>query len=332
MNKAQFHFRLGIFTLGAVAFAIAGVLLLGRGDWFRQTFVAETYFDQSVSGLSVGAPVRHRGVDIGRVTKIGFVTSKYKINPLAAGSDPRQKYNMANLILVEMTIDQEAVQPLGAPGAVPDSAAAAMVTDGLRLKLVTSLLGGGGYIDADFEKDPSRYPPPSITWTPTDVYIPSVPSGASRLIETLDDIAGDIERAHPGDLVKHVDALILDMTRVTHGIDSAQLQSRLNSTISDVQKAVGSAQQILDNPDIKSMLTSASGAAFNIRALTDPEKSKVAKLIDDLRETNRALNSLLTDPALKQAISNTGPMTNDLRALLQSAQSFSAASRRTLRK
>jgi paraquat-inducible protein B len=61
---------IGAFVVGAVALAVIGVLLLGGGKFLTQkrTFVA--YFEGSVKGLNVGAPVEFQGVRVGAVTDI----------------------------------------------------------------------------------------------------------------------------------------------------------------------------------------------------------------------------------------------------------------------
>ncbi len=63
----------GGFVLVLGAALIAGVLWLSSGGAYRKTY--DTYFvymKESVSGLSLDAPVRYRGVEIGRVRKIAL--------------------------------------------------------------------------------------------------------------------------------------------------------------------------------------------------------------------------------------------------------------------
>jgi ABC-type transporter Mla subunit MlaD len=330
MTAQQFHFRLGLFALGGIALVVAAILFFGEGAWFKETLTVETYFDQSVSGLSVGAPVRHRGVDVGRVTKIGFVASKYTVPVGEAGRDPKHKYSMANWILVEMAVRQDAIRPLDSPGADAEATAAAMVKDGLRMKLVSSLLGGGGYIDADFVADPARAPVPTIPWTPTDIYIPSVPSSASQLLDTLDHIASDVEDAKPGELLKHIDGLVVDARRITNGINSSDLQNQLAALLGDLRTATHSLQKILDDPHIPTLLADASATAGNVKTLTDPEKSKLAGLIGDLRGTAGKINGLLDEPALKTALANTGPLTTDARRAMSRLSELLASEQQDL--
>ena len=56
-----------------MALAVAGLVGIGGGRIFqeRQPFV--TYFDESIKGLAIGAPVMFQGVRVGSVTDIRLV-------------------------------------------------------------------------------------------------------------------------------------------------------------------------------------------------------------------------------------------------------------------
>ena len=65
---------IGAFVLGAVLLAVAGVFVLSGDRFFfapRKTHVA--YFDGSLEGLDIGAPVTFNGVRIGSVTDVKVV-------------------------------------------------------------------------------------------------------------------------------------------------------------------------------------------------------------------------------------------------------------------
>ena len=58
----------GVFVLALGAALIAGVLWLSSGGAYRRAYdTYQTYMHESVSGLSRDAPVRYRGVEVGRV-------------------------------------------------------------------------------------------------------------------------------------------------------------------------------------------------------------------------------------------------------------------------
>lgn len=61
----------GIFVLLLGSALIGGVLWLSSGKSYRTVYdTYQTYMDESVSGLNLNAPVRYRGVEVGRVQKI----------------------------------------------------------------------------------------------------------------------------------------------------------------------------------------------------------------------------------------------------------------------
>lgn len=61
----------GVFVLVLSAGLIGGVLWLSSGKSYRASYVIyQSYTKESVSGLNLNAPVRYRGVEVGRVRKI----------------------------------------------------------------------------------------------------------------------------------------------------------------------------------------------------------------------------------------------------------------------
>ena len=63
----------GIFVLVLSAALIGGVLWLSSGRSYRTSYDNyHTYMKESVAGLNLNAPVRYRGVEVGRVKKIAL--------------------------------------------------------------------------------------------------------------------------------------------------------------------------------------------------------------------------------------------------------------------
>jgi paraquat-inducible protein B len=61
---------IGAFVLGAFLLLIAGLVMLGGGDWFVEKRRFVVYFDNAIKGLTVGAPVTFKGVPVGHVTSL----------------------------------------------------------------------------------------------------------------------------------------------------------------------------------------------------------------------------------------------------------------------
>src|SRR4029453_5234805 len=61
---------IGAFVVGAIVLVVAGALLFGGGKFLQEKLPYVLFFDSSVEGLNVGAPVVFRGVQVGQVTEI----------------------------------------------------------------------------------------------------------------------------------------------------------------------------------------------------------------------------------------------------------------------
>src|SRR5882757_4238093 len=79
MNRATNNFKLGLFTLAGLLILIVGVLTFGARSYLKPTTLFETYVAGNVTGLTVGSPVELRGVQVGKVTHIGFSWIEYQL-------------------------------------------------------------------------------------------------------------------------------------------------------------------------------------------------------------------------------------------------------------
>jgi paraquat-inducible protein B len=57
---------IGAFIIGVVALIVMGLLIFGGGRFFSETQTFVLYFDGSVKGLNVGAPVEFQVVRVVR--------------------------------------------------------------------------------------------------------------------------------------------------------------------------------------------------------------------------------------------------------------------------
>jgi phospholipid/cholesterol/gamma-HCH transport system substrate-binding protein len=92
--EAKVNFAVvGVFVLVLGAGLIAGVLWFSSGGAYRKAYdTYQTYMAESVSGLNLDAPVRYRGVVVGRVRKMALAP--------------------ANVQLVQLTLDIERNTPV----------------------------------------------------------------------------------------------------------------------------------------------------------------------------------------------------------------------------
>src|SRR6185369_4131367 len=73
---------IGSFVVGAVVLAVGGLIAFGGGQFLKKTTPMVMFFQGSVGGLAVGAPVTFDGVKIGQVTRVEPVYDAAKADVL----------------------------------------------------------------------------------------------------------------------------------------------------------------------------------------------------------------------------------------------------------
>src|SRR5512143_2777774 len=74
MAKQANRMMIGGFVVLALFIMAASLVVFGSGKFFKKTNKYLLFFDESVKGLSVGAPVLFQGVQVGSVVSIEIQT------------------------------------------------------------------------------------------------------------------------------------------------------------------------------------------------------------------------------------------------------------------
>ena len=171
---------IGTFVLGALGLVVAGVLFFGGGMLREERYTVVSFFDASVQGLRVGAPVTFRGVPVGEVKSMGV-----RVNP----------HTGQTIIQVNMELVPDMVTIYGQ--ARPDSRTlvASLVAEGLTAQLVKQSFVTG-LLNVEFSFRPgaevSRLGDASLPEVPT------VPGDLEALAKQLQavDIAALVQSLH----------------------------------------------------------------------------------------------------------------------------------------
>ena len=73
MNKQPSTLAIGLFVIGALLILRGAAVFISRGGFGAERETALLVFDGNVKGLSIGAPVAFKGVQIGQVTSIELI-------------------------------------------------------------------------------------------------------------------------------------------------------------------------------------------------------------------------------------------------------------------
>jgi paraquat-inducible protein B len=261
---------IGAFVLGAVAIAVAGLFVLGGGKFLEKKYMRVMYFDGSVKGLRVGAPVTFRGVEIGTVSNIA----------IHANTE-----DLTTRIPVVVEIDPASIETTG--GSLDDQLPR-LIKRGLRAKLeLQSLVTGQLQIELDFFTDTKARLVESKTKYPE---IPTVPS-------TLSKLAKDLEKIPLPEIAHRVSAILASMQKFVDNPELNQSVHNLSQTILDLQKLVKDVDRHV-NPLLGSATTAIGHAdelVLNVNQQIDP-------LAADVKETAAAVTDAAdaARPAIKE--------------------------------
>lgn len=160
------YWKIGLFVASGAFLAILSLFWLASQRLNRDLLPSVTYFDESVQGLEIGAPVKMRGVTIGNVARITFA--------------PDQR-----LVEVRSNIYSDVMERIGLPF-TKDAWQGAEPSDDLRVQLGTTGITGVKYLSVDFF-DPEKYPTLELSFAPPVRYVPSTPSTLKNVEDGLNE-------------------------------------------------------------------------------------------------------------------------------------------------
>lgn len=304
--------RVGLLVATGVALAVGLVLFLG-GNRIRHGQVFETYFQESVQGLEIGAPVKFRGVSLGEVSEIGLVSAVYKALDVT-----RETYR---LVYVRYIVD---LARTGRPAGL-DSA----VSSGLRARLASQGITGLSYIELDFV-DPTRYPVPSVPWTPAYEVIPSVPSTLTQVQDAAQTLLAHINAVDLVALGQSAQRLLDDLHgQLAEGGDARQ-------TLAGAAALMVAARDALQRADLPGLTAELRGVATGARALVSGKQGRevlaaITRAADRLADAAAKLPALVT--ALETTVRRTSGDVSDLQSglipVLRDARAAAANLRET---
>lgn len=293
MRKAR-PALIGAFVLGAFTLAVIGFVAFSSGQLFHQTFEFVLYFDKSVNGLSVGAPVKFLGVEIGSVKQILLrfdpQESRYLI-PVVIDIDP-EKTNRSGPQTLDMSDRAHAEK---------------LVQEGLRGQLQSqSFVTGILFVQLSFQPNT-----PIRRIQPTDdglLEIPTVPTVFEEVTEAVSKLVSDLRQidfqkltrsfeetatsigdfARSEDLKQTVTALKAATDRVTETMESV---SRLSRNVDAKVPAITSTLEA-SAADLRRTLDAARSTLDNVQPIFAPESPVVVEIRSTLADLSSAAHSM----------------------------------------
>lgn len=295
---------IGVFIAGAIVILFGSVLLFGSGKLFRHTKAYLLTFQEPVTGLEVGAPVKLMGVNIGAVTRVNVT-----VNPT----------NHAAFINALIEIDRDQVKDVfdGYPFDMDDRSRfeTTLQAGGLCGQLdILSLLSGQLYIALDMHPGTRGF---QLNQEQVHGYweIPTIPSGKRELMQALLTSLDNFQQVDLQGTVEDLRGLIRDVRTDLASLQLQQSGINLVDTLARVKT-------LLDNPQIESALTNLNSALSQINELGNNLNPRINPLLDqvsaDLTKSGEALDEAVG--ALRQLRTQVDPASPLSRELVRTLE------------
>jgi len=205
-NHASYA-RIGFTVFIGVAAIIATLIYLGGMGGRDSELLVETYYDKPVSGLSVGSVVNFRGVKLGEVREITFVSSRYDVE----GVDNSRIYILMALN-AELLCDETGKN---AQEEVRRTVRMLVEERGLRATVASNGITGLSRIEFDFHKPENLTESTAISWVPKHPYIPPKASLIDNFSVAATKVMNQINRMDLESVWSNISVSVSSLARMT---------------------------------------------------------------------------------------------------------------------
>lgn len=295
MTKRGSRSLIGLFVLGALALMVAAVLILGSGQLFKRTYQFALFFDGNVNGLRIGAAVKFRGVEVGRVTDI-----RLNLSPPSSGAGVRTASRFSTFVLIE--IDPEKILTGAARNIELGNQKQfdLLIQEGLRGQLaMESILTGMLYVDLEMRPDTEAK---FVTLKSAGYHeIPTLPTQFEQVQEQAAAIVGRLNQV---DFAGAVGSARGTADAITEFVSSRQFRATVDSmqtTLQSMDKTLAElrATMVTINAQLRPLMMSADSTLSQARstlstmqASVEPDSPLTYKLNKTLDEVSAAAVSM----------------------------------------
>ena len=199
------------------------------------------YFNESLLGLSVGAPVTYRGLPVGEVTAVGL-----EYEPAKQLIRPRVDIQLYPARFMAHVKKSAALDELAGSESGRRAFLQKMIDRGLRAQLRSgNLLTGQLYVAFD---DFRGVPKVKIDWTKTPPELPAMPSGLEDLKIKINNVLAKIDRIPMDAIGEDVKKLLAGLNGLVKRVDREVLPE-LKTTLEDLKRVLKSTDATLVGKD-----------------------------------------------------------------------------------
>ncbi|AQQ08791.1 paraquat-inducible protein B [Sedimentisphaera cyanobacteriorum] len=272
MSREPNYFNIGLFLLTALLLLVVGVVVFGTGAVGAKKIYMESYFDESIQGLSVGSPLKYRGVEIGRVESIDLASKVY---------NSQLKDNQINKYGKYVRV-VTAVDPQSAPESLIKKDD--LSETNLRVRVTAQGITGISFLDVDYFTPAEDYPVLEYSWEPEYKCIPSTESMMNSFLSKAEDIMKEVSKVKFGQISSELNALLSKTNKAVDDTRIEKLSDNFIALTDDLTNTSETARKLISDLDI-------SLKEGQLKSLQDSAIDTLEKIQDSAGEFDKGIAS-----------------------------------------
>lgn len=268
-----------MFVMTASIIAVAAVMVFGAAKFFSRTENFISFFSESVNGLDVGAPLKYKGVKIGKVEGI-FISSSKNIKESSVS------------VVYSIDIDQLR-RKTGTDFKDYSDWMDEQIAEGLRAKLnYQSIVTGMLYIELDFIADKGeKY---DLKYGGTRFKeIPAAKSGLSELAKGFEKTMADVAKIDFAAIGQNVHSAIVKVNEKLDGIDAKAISDSAVSALKGVDELARNKDVAESIKKLDALLSDSDALVNDARAELKKFSASGTSIMARLDEVLRNVNSVV---------------------------------------
>ena len=267
--------KLGLFIVISMTVVIGSLIALGLIEEFKEKNEIYTIFDESVQGLEEGAPIKYKGVTIGRVSKISILQKRYIKVDMETDPDSVIGENLTN----KKQSRSEQIREFNEY--IQDE-----VRKGLRCSLeISSIATGLKFIElTHINPEKKEEVTVSVGNTEDEKFIPAMKSLLSGAITNFDKTLSNVAKIDYEGIGEEAKLALINLNKI---LTNPHIQSLLQKSDTAASEIIIAAKNL--NTQLKSIKL--AELQNNISTLTTNTDKNIKGFLNN---TNESINGLTT--------------------------------------
>ena len=258
MAKRASTFMIGLFVTVGIIIGVSIIVWIGASQYFEKGTMYVTYFDESVQGLQKDSSVKYRGVEVGRIVKIGVAPDNKLIEVV-------MKVNLKD------DVARNTVAQLKAVG-------------------ITGIV----FVELDQQQPDAVKISPKISFEAEYPVIPSRPSETKQILSGIYEVIEKINDVDFHGISEKIKTAAQSADEFFGGAQMRRVMSNLESSTAALDKSMNRLDKIMAEGNLGGAIAEARQALAEARSLLAKLNSDVKdmRLKDTAAKANQLMDAL----------------------------------------